>query len=66
MTKKLMGGIELYDLDELSRKLKVHIVTLRRYIKLGKLKASKIGQRYWISEDNLRDFVNGRIEKARR
>lgn len=59
MTKKLFNGeIELIPLDVLAEKLGIHIVTLRRYVRQGKLKARKIGRRYYVSKDNLKDFVN--------
>ncbi|WP_071860455.1 helix-turn-helix domain-containing protein [Escherichia coli] len=34
--------------------------TIREYIKSGKIKAVKVGNKYIISEDNYRDFVNGK------
>jgi len=59
MTKKLFNGeIELMPLDALAKKLGIHIVTIRRYVRQGKLKARKIGRSYYVSKDNLKDFVN--------
>jgi len=45
MAKKI-GDITLYTVLELSQSLDVTEVTLRRYIKEGKLKATKIGGKY--------------------
>jgi excisionase family DNA binding protein len=37
----------------------IHIVTLRRYIKSGKLKAQKLGNSYFVSKENFKEFING-------
>lgn len=49
-----------YTLKEVSEKLDIHITTLRSYVKSGKLKATKLGNKYIVSEDNYIDFVNGK------
>jgi len=56
MAKKI-GDITLYTVLELSQSLDVTEVTLRRYIKEGKIHAKKIGGAYHISEDALKDFI---------
>jgi len=48
----------LYTLQEVADLLKVSTRTVLRYIKAGKLKATKIGQ-WRISENNIKDFLNG-------
>ena len=50
-----------YTLKEVSEKLDIHITTLRGYVKSGKLKATKLGNKYIVSEDNYIDFVNGKV-----
>ena len=49
-------SLVLYDLKELSRKLNVHIVTLRTYLREGRLRGQKMGTKWYISEDGLREF----------
>lgn len=56
MAKKI-GDITLYTVLELSQALDVTEVTLRRYIKEGKLKATKIAGKYHISEDNVKALI---------
>lgn len=56
MPKKI-GDLTLYTVLELSKSLDVTEVTLRRYIKEGKLKAKKIGGAYHVSEDAIKEFV---------
>ena len=48
----------VYDLKDLSKKLKISIRTLREYIKNGKLKAKKIGRAYYITKPNLMAFLD--------
>jgi len=57
MPKKI-GDMTLYTVLELSKLLDVTEVTLRRYIKDGKLKATLMGGKYLISEDTLRELLN--------
>jgi hypothetical protein len=47
----------IYDLKDLSVKLKLGIRTLREYIKNGELKAKKIGKSYYVTEPNLMAFL---------
>jgi excisionase family DNA binding protein len=58
-TVKLFDDIELIKLVDISKKLGIHIVTLRRYIKSGKLKAQKLGNSYFVSKENFKEFING-------
>jgi len=54
---KVIGDITLYTLMELAKMLDVTDVTLRRYIRDGKLHATKIGGSYHISEQALKEFL---------
>jgi len=59
-TIKLMGGeIELLKVEDLAKALNCNMETIRRYIRQGKIKAQKIGRRYYVSKDNLKTFANG-------
>ncbi|MFW5782661.1 MAG: helix-turn-helix domain-containing protein, partial [Candidatus Muiribacteriaceae bacterium] len=57
---KKIGKITLYDLNEISEKLEVSVFTLRNYLKAGKLNGRKIGSKYFITEDNIEEFLNNR------
>ena len=46
----------IYNLEELSGRLKISIKTLRGYIKKGELKAKKVGKAYYVTEPNLLAF----------
>jgi len=59
-TIKLLGGeIELLKAEDLAKALDCNLETVRRYIRSGKIKAQKIGRRYYVSRDNLKAFANG-------
>jgi excisionase family DNA binding protein len=61
---KIVGGTTLYTLIELAKMLDITDVTLRRYIKEGKLKATKIGGSFHILDDDLKAFLNGETSTA--
>ena len=48
----------VYDLKDLSEKLKLSIRTLREYVKSGKLKAKMIGRAYYVTESSLMAFLD--------
>lgn len=53
------GEIELLEVEDVAKELGVHQVTIRRYIRGGRLKATKIGKRWYISKERFIEFVNG-------
>lgn len=53
------GAIRLYTLTDLEPILGVTHRTLQAYVKAGRLKAVKIGGKWKVSEEVLRNFVNG-------
>jgi len=57
-----LEGIKLYSLKDLSSELKVSIITLRKYVRNGKLKAQKIGRKLYVSEKNLRAYLHGETQ----
>lgn len=46
----------LYSVPELSQKLNVTTVTIRNYLKQGKLKGQKLMGRWFILDDDIVDF----------
>lgn len=55
MPKKL-GDITLFSLSEISEEMSLSVQTLRRYIKNEKLTAQKLGNNYYVTEENLKKF----------
>lgn len=60
-----IGEIILYTIKELSEKLELHPITLRSYIRNGKLKGQKVGGRWMITEESLKQFFAGSPTKKR-
>lgn len=48
---------EFYTLEQLGKELNINIQTLRKFIKEGKLTASKVGTRYIVSRDAIRQLL---------
>lgn len=53
-----------YTLNDVSEMLNIHITTLRKYVKSGRLKATKIGNKYIVSEEHYIEFVNGKNDEV--
>jgi len=53
-----LGDIRLYSLKELSEKLGVTRVTLRTYLRDGKIKGRKMGTTWYVTEESLRGYFN--------
>ena len=60
-----LGEIKLYSLKELSKTLGITTFTLRSYIREGKLRARKMGTKWLITEDALKEyFGNAQAKKG--
>ena len=59
--------LDVYTLEELSEQLDMDKQTLRSYIKNGKLKASKIGNKYFVTGADVMELMqnNRYIQKAK-
>ena len=53
-----IGDLTLFDVMELSKKFSVNPVTVRGYMRSGKLKGRKIGRKWYLTEEALRDYFN--------
>jgi len=47
----------LYTVDEVAALLNLHVKTVRRYVRDGRLKARRIGKEYRIARNDLTDFA---------
>jgi excisionase family DNA binding protein len=56
---KTIAGIKVLVLEEASKELGVSSETVRQYVKRGKLKGVKIGTRWHVPWDSIRQFVSG-------
>ncbi|MBA7642826.1 hypothetical protein ES703_50535 [subsurface metagenome] len=53
-------GISFFTTDQLVDILGLSMLTIRRYLKKEKIKAVKVGQRWYISSKNLDRFLSGK------
>jgi excisionase family DNA binding protein len=61
-----IAGTKYYKTDEIAKMLEVHVDTVRRWIREGKLKTKKIGRAYLIPEKELLKLIeeNGNNQKG--
>jgi len=53
-----LGTLTLFEVSEICKKFGLHPVTVRRYFKRGKLRGQKIGKKWYITEEAIRDLFN--------
>ncbi|MBA7617440.1 hypothetical protein ES703_24754 [subsurface metagenome] len=53
-------GISFFTTDQLVSILDLSMLTVRRYLKKEKIKAVKVGQRWYVSSKNLDKFLSGK------
>jgi len=56
--------IVLYSVPELSHTLNVTAVTVRKYLKQGKLKGKKVMGKWFISDEDVREFFKDADERG--
>lgn len=54
---KIIEGIKFYSIEDLSKKLGISKNTVRKYIKINRIKAKKLGNNICISEQNFLEFL---------
>lgn len=60
---KIINGTKLYEVEDLVAMLKVSRVTVQGYLRSGRIKGVKIGKRWHVTEENLKDFLSGDTQK---
>ena len=61
-----VGSLVLYTSEEIAKSLGVTSITLREYIKKGRINGQKIGGRWYIPEESLRSFFTGPFRASKR
>ena len=54
-----VGTQKSYDVQEAAELINLTPKSIRNYIKAGKIRAQKLGTRYYITEENLQSFLRG-------
>jgi len=57
MPKKI-GSLTLFSVDDLHELLGISKMTLRAYLREGRLKGRKLGVQWYVTEDAIRDYFN--------
>jgi excisionase family DNA binding protein len=52
--------IQQYSLLDIQDKLQISKVTALKLVQSGKVRAQKIGRKWWINEDDLLEFLEGK------
>jgi excisionase family DNA binding protein len=55
--KELDKELRIYEVEELADILKIAEVTVRRYVREGKIKGFKQGNRVFVTEDNVKEYL---------
>ena len=55
----IIQNTKFYTVLEVAKELNITPLTVRTYIRQGRLKGQKIGRPYLISENSLQEFLNG-------
>lgn len=59
-----LGNLTLFSVDELSKKFSLNPITVRRLFRAGKLQGRKIGKRWYLTEEALREYFDGANKPA--
>lgn len=65
MPRKI-GSLTLYSVDDLHELLGISKMTLRAYLREGRLKGRKLGVQWFVTEEAIRDYFDQGDEKAKR
>lgn len=55
---KQVGNLTLYSVDDLHRQLGLSKMTIRTYLREGKIRARKLGVQWYVTEQALREYFN--------
>jgi len=56
---KEIGSLTLYSVDDLHEKLGLSKMTIRAYLREGKIRARKLGVQWYVTEEALREYFDG-------
>jgi len=59
----ILAGIKFYTVLETAKLLRISSVTVRTYIKKGRLKAQRVGRPVLISEEGIKEFLTGKKQE---
>lgn len=54
-----MSEIKVYTVPELAKLFKLSPQSVRKYLKEGRIKGQKVGVKWLVSEESIREFLKG-------
>ena len=60
-----IGTTTLYDLKELSKRFGLSLRTLRLYLREGKISGQKLGRKWFVSEETLKNYFEQKGPKKK-
>lgn len=61
---KQVGNLTLYSVDDLHEQLGLSKMTIRAYLREGKIRARKLGVKWYVTEEALREYFNESSEST--
>jgi excisionase family DNA binding protein len=61
----VIGEVRLFSVKELAEKFDMHPVTIRRYLEAGIIQGKKLGRKWFVSEETLREYFKQWQQPAR-
>lgn len=61
---KHLGNLTLYSVDDLHEQLGLSKMTIRAYLREGKIRARKLGVQWYVTEEALREYFAEPVEPA--
>ena len=58
----VLGEVKLYSVSELSETLDINVQTVRKMFNTGKLKGRKMGRKWYVTEEALKQYFDGEDE----
>ena len=62
---KQIGNLILYSIDDLHEKLGVSKLTLRSYLRTGRIRGRKLGVSWYVTEESLQEYFNAPERRPR-
>jgi len=54
-----IGDIKAYDVQEIAKALNMTPQSVRKFIREGRIKGRKVGTRWYVTEEAIRDYLMG-------
>ena len=56
---KQIGDIKFYDVQEIAKAFDMTPQSVRKFIREGRIKGRKVGTRWYVTEEAIRDYLTG-------